>query len=306
MSILSFVFDWTESKFWIEWYNVSNLMIGLVFRIFWRVLILLLGIALAFGLVDRGVPYLDTYLPLGIVFLMVYILAAYAIIPALIRLWRLVIKPNHLPVYVTTSDGWASDPVNIAVVCRSREHLISTMQKAGWSVASSGLLANIRTCYAIIRNHTYPQATMSRLFLFNRSQDIGFQLQDGDSPSPRHRHHVRFWKLEAPIETDDHHDFWHQLLNLFKRRRSELWIGAATHDVQLIAFRMRNLQVTHKINSDTNIERDFLIQTLNKSGKIKGKPEEITSGHELRFRGQTFGVNIIVDGRLKVIRLKAL
>lgn len=281
-------------------------MFGIYFRIAWRLLILMLGIALAFGVVERAVPYLDRYMPIGFVFLIIYILSAYILIPALIRLWRLVIKPNHLPIYATTSDGWASDPVNIAVICRSREHLVKNMQTAGWSVAAKGLKANFRTAYAYVRKQAYPEATMSRLFLFNRPHDIGFQLQDGNSPSPRHRHHVRFWKLEAPIETDDHHDFWHQLMNLFKRRHSEIWIGAATHDVRPVAFRMRNLQLTHQINQDTNIERDYLIQTLDGAGRVKGTPEEVTSGHELKFRGQTFGVNIIVDGRLKVVRLKIL
>lgn len=281
-------------------------MFGFYFRLLWRLLILLLGVALAFGVVDRGVPYLHRYMPIGLVFLTVYLISAYILIPALIRLWRLVIKANHLPVYVTTSDGWASDPVNIAVVCRSREHLIKNMELAGWSVAGHGIIATFHTLYAMIRKSAYPEATMSRLFLFNRPQDIGFQLQDGNSPSPRHRHHVRFWKLEAPLETDEQHDFWHQLMNLFKRQRSEIWIGAATHDVAPIALRMRNLQLTHKINQDTNLERDFLIQTLCEANRIKGEPEDITSGHELKFRGQTFGVSIIVDGRLKVVRLKLL
>jgi hypothetical protein len=280
-------------------------MFGIYFRVAWRLLIFLLGITLAFGVIDRGVPYLHRYMPIGLVFLVVYLVSAYVAIPALIRLWRLVIKPNHLPVYATTGDGWASDPVNIAVICRSREHLISCMRRAGWSVAAKGgIVANLRTGYAIFRKKAYPEATMSRLFLFNRSQDIGFQLQDGDSPSPRHRHHVRFWKLETPVEADDHHDFWHLLLRLFKRKRSEIWIGAATHDVRLVAIRMRNLQITHLINSDTNSERDYLIDTLTSSGCLKDDPENIASGHELKFRGQTFGVNIIVDGRLKVIHMK--
>ncbi len=280
------------------------LMIGISFRIIWRALILILGLGLAYITVNKAVPYLEQRFPIAIVFLLIYILLAYLAIPALIRLWRIFIKPNHLPVYATTSDGWASDPVNIAVIANSRKHLISTMSTAGWTVAHKGILANLKTAYAIAFNKTYPQAPMSRLFLFNRSQDIGFQLQDGDSPSPRHRHHVRFWKLETPKLQDDQHDFWHTLMRLFHRKKSEVWIGAATHDISLIAFRMRNLQITHKIDSDTNKERDFLINTLEVAKKIYGKPEEITSGHDFTFRGQTFGVNIVVDGRLKVIRLK--
>ena len=279
-------------------------MFGLYFRILWRIIILALGVGFAFIIVNKAVPYLDKRLPSAAIVLMLYLLAAYVLIPFLIRLWRLVIKPNHLPVYVTTSDGWASDPINIAVICRSRTQLIKVMADAGWSVADKGFTSTLKTAYAVIRGLPYPEATMSRLFLFNRSQDIGFQLQDGDSPSPRHRHHVRFWKLETPSKNDDHHDFWHNLFSLFKKKRSEIWIGAATHDISLIAFRMRNLQITHKIDSDTNKERDFLVETLKRTGQLKGEIEEITSGHELNFRGQTFGVHLVVDGRLQVVRLK--
>lgn len=280
-------------------------MIGISFRILWRILILALGFALAFGVINQAYPFLDHYMPVWLVFLLLYIGLAYLGIPALIRLWRMVIKPDHLPVYVTTRDGWASDPVNIAIVCKSEDHLVNAMGKAGWSVAAKGTLVNnLRTGLAILMSDHYPSAPMSRLFLFGRSQDIGFQLQDGDSPSPRHRHHVRFWKIKTPEKTDEHHDFWHKLMSIFHRSSREVWIGAATHDISPIGFRMRNFQLTHQIDSDTNKERDYLIQTLRDSKLLQGEVNEVTSGHELEFRGQTFGVNIIVDGRLKVIRLK--
>lgn len=280
-------------------------MFGFYFRLLWRALILILGLLLAFGLAEKAFPYLDRYLPSSVVFFVLYIVIAYAGIPALIRLWRLVIKPNHIPMYVTTPDGWASDPINIAVVVHSRAQLIKQFQKAGWHVADKGTLRNmLREGYAILFNKPYPTAPMSRLMLFNRSQDIGFQLQDGDYPSPRHRHHVRFWRLEVARQDHEHHTFWQDLLSFFLRKKSEVWVGAATHDISAFALRMRNLQITHQIDSDTNKERDFLIGTLQEAGVLKNNITEIPSGHELTFRGQTFGVNIIVDGKLQVIELK--
>jgi LssY C-terminus len=280
-------------------------MFGLYFRLLWRLVILLLGILLAFGVVDQAFPYLDRYLPSSIVFLVLYVILAYIGIPALIRLWRLVIKPNHIPMYVTTPDGWASDPINIAVIVQSRKQLVKHFKKAGWHVADKATLRNmLREGYAILFKQPYPTAPMSRLMLFNRSQDIGFQLQDGENPSPRHRHHVRFWRVEIASQEHEHHTFWKDLLTFFIRHKSEVWVGAATHDISPVALRIRNLQITHKIDSDTNKERDFLIETLQDTRAIKGHIKEISSGHELAFRGQTFGVNIIVDGKLKVIELK--
>lgn len=279
-------------------------MIGISFRIVWRTLILLLGIGLAFGVVDKALPYLDRYMPIGLVFFVIYIFASYIGIPALIRLWRLVIKPNHLPIYVTTRDGWASDPVNIAVICKSEGHLVKSMEKAGWTLYDEYNLMNfIKTGLALLLKRQYKKATMSRLYLFNRYQDLSFQLQDGDSPSPHSRHHVRFWRLKTTDNKHEHHDFWHNLMRLFKRHRSEIWIGASTHDISILSIR-RDFQITHNMDADTNKERDFLINTLKKAGKLYSEPEVIDTGHNLEFKGQQFGINIIVDGRLKVIRLK--
>lgn len=279
-------------------------MIGISFRIIWRLLILLLGITLAFGVIDQGFPYLDQYFPSWLVFLIVYLFVAYVGIPVLIRLWRLVIKPNHLPVYVTTRDGWASDPINIAIVCRSEAHLVQAMEKAGWTTYDEYNLINfIKTGFAILLKKPYAKATMSKLYLFNRHQDLSFQKQDGDSPSPHNRHHVRFWRLKATDKKHEHHDFWHNLMHLFKRRRSEIWIGAATHDISIFSIR-RDLKITHNMDADTNKERDFLIETLKTAKKLKEEPQFVNTGHILEFKGQQFGINIIVDGRLKVIRLK--
>lgn len=276
----------------------------LLFRIFWRVAILLLGLVLAFGVIDRAIPYLDRYFPLWIVFFVAYLFTAYLGIPTLVRLWRVVIKPNHLPVYVTTRDGWASDPVNIAIVCKSEAHLIKMMEKAGWTHTDEYSLLNvIKTAYAILLKRPYAKATMSRLYLFNRHQDLSFQLQDGDRPSPHSRHHVRFWRLSPEDSDHEHHSFWENLLSLFTKRRSEVWIGAATHDTSIFAIR-RDLQLTHDMDADTNKERDYLISTLDDIEALKSSPEIITTGHKFNFKGQQFGINIIVDGQLKVIRLK--
>jgi hypothetical protein len=282
-------------------------MINWFFRILWRLFVFGIGIAITYLTVTKGWHYLHQQLPAAIVIIIIYLLAAYIAIPFLIRLWRIVIKPNHIPIYTTSPDGWPVDPVNIAIVARSRKHLIKRFNRAGWTLTDRSSIKNLlKAAYAMILNKSYPAAPMSKLILFNRAQDIAFQAPDErfNTGSPRHRHHVRLWRLEIPEEPDNHHDFWHDLLKLFKRRRAEIWVGAATHDISFIAFRRRNLQITHRIDSDTNKERDYLIKSFKNTGSLVGKVEDIASGHELKFNGQTFGVNIIVDGRLKVVRLK--
>jgi len=46
---------------------------------------------------------------------------------------------------------------------------------------------------AFVLSSPYPTAPFSTLYLFGRSQDIGFQKAFGNSP--RKRHHIRFWAL---------------------------------------------------------------------------------------------------------------
>jgi hypothetical protein len=282
-------------------------MINWLLRLIWRVFVFIVGILVSYGIIFRFYPYIDQKLPVALALLLTYLVVAYMFIPFLIRLWRIVLKPNHIPIYTTSPDGWPVDPVNIAIIARSRKKLIQQFERAGWTLTDESTIKNLIIAgFAMVFNKSYPAAPMSKLILFNRGQDIAFQAPDErfETHSPRHRHHVRLWRLEVPEEPDHHHDFWHELLKIFHRRRSEIWIGAATHDISLIGFRRRNLQVTHKIDSDTNKERDYLINSFKDARCLIGQVQDIASGHELEFNGQTFGVNIIVDGRLKVIRLK--
>ena len=279
-------------------------MFGIFFRLAWRLIVLIVGATIVYLVVKTIFPYLDRHLPLFLVVIILYALSAYILIPLLVRLWRVAIKPNHIPVYAVTSDGWPSDPVNLAIVCRSKDQLTKAMVKAGWTQADDSTLANtLREGWAILFKKPYPTAPFSSLFLFSRSQDIGFQIQEGNPPTPRHRHHVRFWLLDQ-LADDTHHSFWQALLQKFLRSRQQVWIGAATHDIRPFTLRWRNLQITHHIDSDANKERDFLIKSLKDTGLCRGV-DNIESGHKLAFRGQTFGVNLVVDGELKIVKLRS-
>jgi hypothetical protein len=207
---------------------------------------------------------------------------------------------------VTSGDGWSSDPVNIAIVCKNQRQLERTMQKAGWFAADKVTPKNtLRFAYAMILRRPYPTAPFSKLYLFGRHQDLGFQIQTGTPPTPWHRHHIRFWQLPSDdLATPNQHvTFWQNIFKLFTVQKRQIWIGAATHDIGPFAFRVRNLQLTHKIDEHTNTERDFVISTLVAAGSVH-HCETIPAGEPVKFRGQTFGVNIVTDGQLQVIELK--
>lgn len=278
-------------------------MIRYVLRFLWRLVILALGVGLAYLAVFILFPYLDSRLPIFFAILLVYIGVAYFGLPALIRTWRLFIRPNHIPLYVTTRDGIPSDPVNIAIVAKSRRQFIKAMEAAGWHKADKATLrTGLKEAYAILFNKPYPTAPFSNLYLFNRPFDIGFQIPYGKNGSPRHRHHVRFWQLTEMAEDHGHFRFWVRHFRRFIGREKTIWIGAAVDDTSPYGIRWYNLQITHKTHSKHYHERDFIIKTLKKADQVKAT-SEIKAGEPFAMRSQQFGTSFISDGRLLIVEI---
>ena len=205
-------------------------MVQYVLRVVKRFAILIPGLIIAYFSVHDIFPYLNEELPWALAIFITYILAAYVLIPAAIRLIRIIHPPKHLPLYCVTPDGLASDPLNIGIIGTRRE-LINAMQDAGWEVADRHSLRNmLRLVYSHILKLSYPNAPVSSLYLFGRKQDIAFEVQpQGSSAS---RHHVRFWATTY----DDTKKFSIQTIHWHNRSKhvfgdNVLWVGAASKDV---------------------------------------------------------------------------
>lgn len=283
-------------------------MIRVLFHTLWRLLILAIGIGLAWLTVFRFYPYADSRLPLFFVLLLIYAGFAYIIIPTLIRILRIFSTPDHIPRYAITPDGWPSDPVNIAVVASSREQLISSMERAGWHQADQASLRNsLRSVYAMLLNRPYVQAPFSPLYLFGRPFDIGFQKPANAYNSPRSRHHVRFWRLEEPDDHSHfpHFDFWHKKVKHLLGIEKEIWIGAAIKDTSIFGIRWRSGSLTHQISVDVDAERDLIISDLSSAHQVR-TVDVIHAGEPLSFRGQTIkrGGPLISDSTLYIVELR--
>jgi len=285
-------------------------MVRFLFRNFWRGLILLVGITLVLAVI-KVYPYMHAQLPAFVIFLLIYIFFAYVGIPTLIRLLRIVIKPNHIPLYVTTGDGWPSDPVNIALIVDDRRHLVQAMQAAGWTLSDPLTIRNgLRELLSIIFNTAYPAAPLSYLYLFNRRQDIGFEISTNVNKSARTRHHVRFWRLEEPpLDRHDtlhlrHYKFWAKKLEHLLFGKKEMWVGAATEETYAVAIQWRTGQLTHGGSHESDKERDFIIESLRQHQSISrvyaSKP-----GKALRFRGQQIHTFYVSNGSIKIVRLRS-
>ncbi len=267
-----------------------------------RIAILLPGIVIAYFSVKDIFPYFDRRLPLAFAIVMTYALGAYVLVPALIRLFRILFPPDHLPLYCVTPDGFASDPVNIGVIA-TREQLVRVMEQAGWHVADPHHGRHIiRHILSIVYGWSYPNAPVSNLYLFGRKQDIAFEipLESGYGS----RHHVRFWATtyenKQPLTVRSIH--WHR-----HQRQTHgdnlLWVGAASMDVGL-AFIRHNLQITHMIHPDTNRERDLIIDKL-RAEKLTQRVKMVELGKPYLLINRAMRGYLHSDGRMAIISLNS-
>lgn len=282
-------------------------MFHFILRQLWRVAIFILGFATLAFVVSALWPESGGRVAIFVALLITYCLMAYVFIPALFRLYHVFIEHDHIPLYATYGDGWASDPVNIALVVRDRKHLQKVMKDAGWYEADQATLRNsFRELTSLLFNRSYPSAPVSTLYLFNRPHDIAFQIPTNAQNSPRTRHHVRFWKLQAPEahrHDRGHFEYWSGKLKKWLHLEREIWIGAATYDFKPFDIRWRTGSITHGVRHDTDEERDFIIQTLNDSHGVSAVHTS-EPGEQFKFRGQSFRTIFTTDGSIKVVRVK--
>ncbi len=264
--------------------------------------VLIPGLIMTYVAVNDVFPRLDKYIPSdALAILVTYIVTAYVLIPSLLRLIRFFIVPRHIPLYCTTPDGFASDPVNIGVVGTKKE-LSRAMTTAGWYQADKRTLRTLfRLGISLAFSRPYPQAPFSSLFLFGRSHDLGFELPLDDNP--RHRHHVRFWAASHTGDPEhlDHISFWGRFhrSNLVTGR--VLWVGAASLDTGIGVIR-HNAQLTHSVHHDTNAERELIAKGLKATGMVK-KFRTVSIGKPYQLRNRVFRSYLKADGKMTIIEL---
>jgi hypothetical protein len=233
---------------------------GLIRRIWRHILVFLIGVLTVWLIVDVVFRITDHRLPWIVAVAVTYGLAAYVILPRVIRMSLKVLHRQHVPEYTTTGDGLPGDPINIALI-GTLPQLRAAFAAIGWTEADKlGLASSWRMAKAFVLNQPYPSAPFSTLFLFARGQDIGFQKAIDNSP--RKRHHVRFWSIsQAAVEkTLGTPDFWLHTQRAADDEQS-LWVGAATRDTGF-SLTWLSFQITHRTAADTNAERDLILSAL--------------------------------------------
>ncbi|MEZ3161902.1 LssY C-terminal domain-containing protein [Microbacterium sp. BWT-B31] len=212
-----------------------------------------------------------------------WVLLAYLVLPRLHRILTTIYVPDYFIGRTRTSDGLLGDPVNLAFMGRA-EQIQGAMRAAGWTEADPVTLGSSwRIVLSTITRRSYEEAPVSPLFLFSRQQDFAFQQEvDG---SPGKRHHVRFWRCP---------DDW-----LLPGGRRVDWLAAGTFDTS-VGLSLFTLQVTHRIDDDTDVERDHIVRTLLESDPTITVDviADFSSGYHARNGG---GDSIHTDGDLPIV-----
>ncbi len=224
-------------------------------------------------------------IPFGILF---WVLLAYLVLPRLHRILTTIYVPDYFIGRARTSDGLLGDPVNLALL-GTQEQIEQALAAAGWTKADPVTLeSSWRIITSTLTRRSYHEAPVSPLFLFGRQQDFAYQQEvDGN---PAQRHHVRFWKCP---------DDW-----LLPGGTRVDWLAAGTFDTS-VGLSLFTLQVTHRIDADTDIERDYIVHTVMEADPrvTLGVIEDFSTGYHARNGG---GDSIRTDGNLPIVDVRAV
>ena len=213
---------------------------------------------------------------------------AYLVLRRLHRILTTIYVPDYFIGRTRTGDGLLGDPVNLALMGTGTQ-ICQAMERADWVKADP---ITARSSWAMVtstlRRRSYPEAPVSPLFLFGKQQAFAYRQEvDGN---PKQRHHVRFWPCP---------DGW-----LLPGGERVEWLAAGTFDTS-VGLSFFTLQVTHRIDANTDIERDYIVHTVRQAneGATVRVLENFSAGYHARNGG---GDSIRTDGDLPVIDVRGV
>jgi hypothetical protein len=190
---------------------------------------------------------------------------------------------DSIPTRVVDDLGNAGDRVNFILI-GSEDRVQTAFREAGWvTVDRSDKDAMLRGLFASLSKEAYVTLPMSTLTLFGRPQDFAYAQGDPVSVVAT-RHHFRIWK--APSTLDG----------------KIIWAGAGTHDIGFDRDQ-RNGHITHKIDPDTDLEREYIVSSLQQTGMVV-KADYMTATNPVKEAKTAHGESFHSDGRTAIIYLQ--
>jgi hypothetical protein len=190
---------------------------------------------------------------------------------------------DGLPRRVNDEYNNLGDMVNFVVI-GSQEKIQAALDAATWHVADTDSKeAALKAVLQTYEKKDYLQMPMSKLMLFGRYQDFGYEMAEPIAMVAS-RHHFRIWK--AP----------------FTWNGQTVWVGAGTHDIGFEKDQ-RNGKVTHKIDPAVDGERENIGSSLQKADKVKSMTYYLPPNPVQDARNATGG-GYHSDGRILVVFLQ--
>src|SRR5712672_634374 len=129
---------------------------GLLKRLFQRLLIFGLGIFTVWLIVFVVFETADRRLPWMLAVGLTYGIAAYVILPRVVRMGLKVLQRKLVPSFTITGDGLPGDPVNLALIGTLRQ-LQAAFATVGWVEADRlGVASSWRMIRAFVFSSPYP------------------------------------------------------------------------------------------------------------------------------------------------------
>lgn len=188
-----------------------------------------------------------------------------------------------LPQRVVDAQGDPGDLVNFALL-GTQAQVMRAFAGAGWvQVDKTNNEAMLHGLLATLSKQEYVSVPMSVLFLFGRPQDFSYARADQFTVALV-RHHLRLWSAGRTVGGQP------------------LWIGSATHDNGLERDQRDN-GVTHRIDPDIDVERDFIRQSFTTSGGAV-EAAYVTPASPIHEAHTATGGSFTTDGRILVMLVR--
>jgi hypothetical protein len=155
---------------------------------------------------------------------------------------------TKIPRRISDQQGDPGDMVNFLIL-GDEDGMKKVFTTAGWVKVDADVKSTILAgALASFDKESYLTMPMSPLYLFGRHQDYGWAHAEPITVVAS-RNHLRIWK--APFTVNG----------------QTLWVGAATHDIGFEKDQ-RNNGLTHKIDPDIDLERNYVEKTLSNTGLV--------------------------------------
>ncbi len=193
---------------------------------------------------------------------------------------------NHLfskiPRRIADKAGDPGDMVNFLII-GSQDAMEKAFTTAGWVKVDANVKeAVLHGFLESMSKESYLTMPMSPLYLFGRQQDYGWAHAEPIAVVAS-RNHLRIWK--APFDVNGR----------------TLWVGAATRDVGFEKDQ-RNNGVTHKIDPNIDLERDYVERTLSSTGLV-AEVSHILPPNPMQEAKTATGGSFHSNGQVLVLKL---